>query len=78
MDDQTALHNKLAPELVRALIKAVDDSGGTYLDALVVLESVVFGVVAVAPKFGFTRCDEVLDEMCEHVQERLKARADVA
>lgn len=67
--DQSELHNKLAGEIVSAIVKPIIASGGGYTDVLVLTESVVMGVVLVAVKLGGD--DKVLDVLIDGVKKRL-------
>lgn len=70
MTSQTELHNKLAGDVVKTIVKTPLEAGGQMSDALVILESVVLGVVLVATKYGYPE-DVTLDELTKHVRERL-------
>lgn len=69
MTDQTALHNKLAGEIVRSMVKPVMDGGGTFSQVWVLLESVVLGVCLTSLRLGGD--NKMIDEMVLHVKERL-------
>jgi len=70
---QTEIHNRIANDIVKAIVKPPLDAGGQFTDVLVVLESVILGVILVGVKLGGD--DKVLDEVVLHVKERLaKAR----
>lgn len=44
-DDLTNLHNWIAGELVRGIVRPVTEAGGTDASIMVVVESVVLGVL---------------------------------
>jgi hypothetical protein len=69
MSDQTELHNRLAGEIVKQIVKTPIDAGGKMSDALVVLESVILGVVLMALKYDYS--EAVLDVIIDRVRERL-------
>lgn len=69
MSDQAELHNKIAGEIVAAIVKPPLAAGGGFTDVLVVLESVILGVMLIAVKLGGDEI--VLDEVVKHVKERL-------
>ena len=69
MDLQTEIHNRIAGEIVKAIVKPPLDAGGQFEDVLVILESVILGVMLMAVKLGGD--DKVLDEVMLHVKERL-------
>jgi hypothetical protein len=67
--DQTELHNQLAGEIVKSIIRPVLDSGGRMSDVLVLLESVVLGVMLVAIKCEYS--EAALDVVVERVKKRI-------
>lgn len=69
MSEQTEIHNRIAGEIVKAIVKPPLEAGGSYTDVLVVLESVILGVMLVAVKLGGD--GKVLDLVVERVKERL-------
>jgi hypothetical protein len=69
-ETQNEIHNRLAGALVRTILEAPIYAGGDFPDALVILESVVFGVTLIGTKVGFP-ADDILDELVLHVRERL-------
>lgn len=70
MSDQWEIHNKLAGEIVGAIIKPVQSSGGSIHDVFVVLESVVCGVLLALSRAG--NDDAIIDEMASAAKGRLK------
>jgi hypothetical protein len=66
---QSEIHNRIAGEIVKAIVKPPLDAGGGFTDVLVVLESVILGVMLVGVKLGGD--EVVLDEVVLHVKERL-------
>jgi hypothetical protein len=71
MNTQTDIHNKVAGEVVRTIVNSPLEAGGSFTDALVILESVVLGVVLVGVRSGGGGGDKLLDELVLHVKERL-------
>jgi hypothetical protein len=69
MTTQTEIHNRVAGECVKAIVKPALEAGGEFTDVLVILESVILGVMLMAVKLGGD--DKVLDEVVLHVRERL-------
>lgn len=69
MSSQSELHNRLAGQIVAAIVKPPLEAGGSYTDVLVLLESVILGVVLTGVKLGGD--ETVLDEVMLHVKERL-------
>lgn len=63
------LHNKLAGEIVKLIVKPTLDAGGEYTAVPVLLESVILGVVLMAVKLGGDEI--VLDEVMANVKRRL-------
>ena len=73
-DDLTNLHNRIAGELVRGIVRPVTEAGGTDASIMVVVESVVLGVLLMnETAFGVTRPATVerLNEMSLRIEERL-------
>ncbi len=73
-DDLTKLHNRIAGELVRGIVRPVTEAGGTDASIMVVVESVVLGVLLMNEKaFGVSRPATVerLNEMSLRIEERL-------
>jgi hypothetical protein len=66
---QTEIHNRVAGEVVAAIVRPPLEAGGQFTDVLVILESVIFGVMLAGVKLGGD--DKVLDEVVLHVRERL-------
>jgi hypothetical protein len=69
MKTQSEIHNHVAGEIVKAIVKPPLEAGGQFTDVLVILESVILGVMLMAVKLGGD--DKVLDEVVLHVKERL-------
>jgi hypothetical protein len=67
--DQTEIHNRLAGEIVRQIVKPPLDAGGEFTDVLILLESVILGVMLIAVKLGGDEI--VLDLIVDRVRERL-------
>ncbi|MPZ58474.1 MAG: hypothetical protein GEU91_18675 [Rhizobiales bacterium] len=66
---QSTIHNRMAGEIVRSIVKPPLDAGGQMTDVLVLLESVVLGVILVAVKMGGDEI--VLDTLVDGVKKRL-------
>ena len=67
---QKELHNKLAGEIVKSIVKPIVETGGSEVQILVLLESVITGVILFTTPWPGT--DEVvLDKLTEGVKERL-------
>lgn len=69
MTAQNEVHNRIAGDIVKSIVKPPLDAGGEFTDVLIVLESVILGVMLVAVKLGGD--DKVLDLIMERVKERL-------
>ncbi len=69
MKDQTALHNKLAGEIVAQIVRGPLDNGGKVTDVMVLAESVVVGVALATIRLGGD--EKVLDVMFEAAKTRL-------
>lgn len=69
MTTQTEIHNRVAGEIVKAIIRPPLEAGGEFTDVLVILESVIVGVIFAGIKLGGD--ETVLDELVLHVKERL-------
>lgn len=69
MSTQHEIHNQVAGEIVKAIVRPPLMAGGQFTDVLVILESVILGVMLMAVKLGGD--DKVLDEVVLHVKERL-------
>lgn len=69
MSMQTEIHNRLAGEIVKAIVQPPLEAGGKFTDVLVILESVILRVMLMAVKLGGDEI--VLDEVVLHVKERL-------
>ena len=65
----TEVHNRLAPRLVTEVVKPTLEAGGDMASVLVLLESVVTGVLAVAVKLGGD--EHVLDVFEKSVRKRM-------
>jgi hypothetical protein len=63
------IHNEMAGEIVRLIVKPPLDAGGEFSDVLVLLETVILGVMLIAVKLGGDGI--VLDAVMERVKERL-------
>lgn len=69
MSDQSALHNRLAGQIVASIVKPPLEAGGQFTDVLVLLESVIVGVLLMGVKLGG---DEIVfDSLMERVKGRL-------
>ena len=68
---QRDLHNRLAGDIVQAMIEPIRDSGGTPADVLVLLESIIAGIVLIIAEE--TDDEEVLEVLFERLRERLPA-----
>lgn len=66
---QHALHNRLAGQIVAAIVKPPLEAGGGEADILVLLESVILGVCLTIVKLGGDEI--VLDAVMERVKGRL-------
>jgi hypothetical protein len=66
---QSEIHNRIAPEIVKSIVRPPLDAGGSMTDLLILLESVILGVVLMGVKLGGD--DKVLDLVVERVKERL-------
>lgn len=66
---QRELHNRLAGEIVKSIVKPPLEAGGTMIDVMVLLESVVVGVVLAGVKLGGD--EKVLDKLVEGAKQRL-------
>jgi hypothetical protein len=72
----TQAHNRIAKETFVAMAKAVDGAGGDDAALMVVLQSVILGgLLLVEQMYGVSRpvTIERLEEMSEHIRERLAA-----
>lgn len=67
--DQTELHNVLAGRIVASIVRPVMETGGDYLQVLILLESVIIGVLLAGVKLGGD--DAVADAVFARVKERL-------
>ncbi len=65
----SGVHNRLAGDIVRQIVKGPLDAGGDVTDVLVLLESVVSGVLLTFAKLG--RDEIVLETLTKGVSERL-------
>lgn len=63
------VHNQVAGDIVRQIVKPTLEAGGEMTDVLVLLESVVLGVMFVAVKLGGD--EVVLDKLVEGVKRRM-------
>jgi hypothetical protein len=69
MPTQTEIHNQVAGDIVKQIVKPPLEAGGGMTDVLVILESVILGVMLVAVRLGGD--DKVLDVVMEGVKRRL-------
>lgn len=69
MDDQTEIHNRIAPAIVKQIVKEPIEAGGSNTDVLVVLESVIVGVLLAIVKRGGD--EKVLDAIVAAVKRRM-------
>ena len=67
--DQQALHNTIAPDVVKQIVTPVILSGGDGKDVLVILESVVVGTMLAVTKLGGDNI--VLDVFLDNCRLRL-------
>lgn len=67
----TALHNEIAPEIVRRIVSPVIEAGGSHADILVIAESVIAGVVVFCAKNDGVSRDLVFDALVDRVRGRL-------
>lgn len=65
----TKVHNLVAPEIVKQIIKAPVETGGTPAECMVILESVIVGVLLVVAKPGDDAA--ILDTMIEGAKRRI-------
>lgn len=63
------LHNRLAGELVKQIVKPTLAAGGDMADVLVLLESIVAGVLTIAVMTGGD--EQVLDVFQANVRQRM-------
>lgn len=68
-DDEVALHNRLAGEIVKSIVKPVLVSGGSMTDVMVLTESVLLGVCLACVRLGGD--EKALDIMTANVRRRL-------
>ncbi len=68
-EQQRELHNRLAGEIVKSIVKPLLETGGTTTDVLILLESVVTGVYAACVRLGGD--PPVWSVMSERIEERL-------
>lgn len=66
---QHEIHNRIAGEIVKQIVRPPLEAGGEFTDVLVVLESVILGVMLVGVKLGGDEI--VLDKVMEGVKARL-------
>lgn len=65
-----AMHNKLAPEITEAIVRPIMVADGDVTDVLVLLESVVAGVIAIAARKSPESRDVVLNALVHGVKQR--------
>ena len=71
--DRNKLHGRLAPRIVRTIIKQPLQHGGDRVDSLVLLETVIVGLI-----YAFTDNFDRQDLLAESIHEGVKARlADI-
>lgn len=75
MSHPSNLHNRLAGELVKALVKPIVEAGGRPTDVLVLLESVALGVcLYLGETAEITGTpEEVVDKLADGVKQRWAA-----
>lgn len=66
---QSALHNKIAGEIVKSIINPVAESGGNIGDVMILTESVLVGVALACIRFGGD--EAVLELMFTRAAKRL-------
>lgn len=66
---QHEIHNRIAGEIVKQIVKPPLEAGGEFTDVLVVLESVILGVMLMGVKLGGD--EKVFDVLVERVKGRL-------
>lgn len=69
MADQSEVHNKLAGRIVREIVEEVVGSGGSWINVMVVTESVLVGVALAGVKLGGD--EKMLDLMVDRARKRL-------
>ncbi len=69
MTTQSELHNRLAGEIVKSIVKPPIEAGGDWKDVLVLFESVVVGVTLAVSRIGGD--EKVLDTVVEGAKLRL-------
>lgn len=67
---QTKIHNELAGQVVRQIITTPLEAGGKMSDALVLTESILFGVLLYAKACGYD-IDKVLPALVDNVKDRI-------
>jgi hypothetical protein len=67
--EQLELHNRIVGDIVRSIVKPPIEAGGSHVDVLILLESVVVGVCAFAVKMGGD--EKVLDVVIDGARGRL-------
>lgn len=65
----TEIHNRIAGDCVKMIVKEPLLSGGEFTDVMVILESVIMGVILAGIKI--TGDELALELLMEHVRERL-------
>ena len=66
---QRKLHNEIAGKIVESIVRPPIEAGGSSIDVLIVLESVVAGVLSVVIKVGGDA--HVLEEFFDGVRQRM-------
>jgi hypothetical protein len=69
MSTAAQMHNRLAGEIVKSIVKPIMVAGGTYEQVLVLTESVVVGVILTSVRLGGD--EAVLDVLVAGVKQRL-------
>lgn len=67
--DQAALHNQLAGDIVKSIVKPVLETGGTFTEVMVLTESVLVGIALAGVKLGGD--EKMLDLMVGRARARL-------
>lgn len=74
MSTQNEIHNRIAGDIVKSIVKPPLEAGGGVTDILVVLESVVLGVILVCAKTKLGAPEKVLEALVSGVKARLAER----
>lgn len=65
------LHNQMAGDIVRQIVRPMLSKGGDGTDVLVLLESVIIGCLKAITKYGHE--EEVLDALVKSAKRRIEA-----